>query len=61
MSKESRASTIYGRFVALPGQKRVLLGFIGMVLSSVGIYFSDPSRQRAQQIERYNGAPRTST
>ena len=34
-------STVWQRFTALPGHKRVLVGVAGMVLSSLGLYFSD--------------------
>ena len=39
--------TVYGRFRALPGRQRVLLGVVGMMLSGCGLYFSEKGQQVA--------------
>jgi len=42
-------STVWQRFTALPGHKRVLVGVAGMVLSSLGLYFSDELQKQDPQ------------
>ena len=36
---KEKPTTIYGRFAALPARQRVLIGVVGMTLSSWALYF----------------------
>ena len=45
MAEPEKAKTVLGRFRALPPRKRVLLGFMGVMFSGLGLFLTDPQRQ----------------
>jgi hypothetical protein len=45
-ARPQRASTIYGRFAALPKQQRIFLGFMGMVFSGAGLWLSEANEKK---------------
>ena len=55
-----RERTIVGRYLKLHPRTRIMLGCLGMVLSGMGLFYSDPERQ-AEHERRKQMAPRIAT